>query len=149
MSQTHKLPVKGREVVFQLIKKGESNQEILEELKKQFGVSISSPYISQLRKTQTIHDMTFWNKDVENKIKEKLKIDSNILTLAREMTDQANKWFKVNKEKIPEYSAKEIAMVMSSFHKFFRSYQDMAGGTEKSETVHTNIMAMVEKAKEE
>ena len=146
MAQTHKLPIKGRETIFQLMKKGESNQEILEQLKKQFGVSISSTYISQLRKIQSIQDMTFFNKDVESKVKEKLKIDANILKLAREITEQANKWFKVNKDEIQNYSAKEIAMVMGSFHKFFKSYQEMAGGTERSETVHTNIMAMVKKA---
>ena len=146
MAKTHKLPVKGREVVFKLIKEGDSNKEILEKLVKQFGVSISSPYISQMRKTQTIHDMTFWNRDVESKVKEKLKIDANILKLAREITEQANKWFVINKDNIQNYSAKEIAMVMGSFHKFFKSYQEMAGGTERSETVHTNIMSMVNKA---
>ena len=145
----NKLPVKGKEAVFQLIKKGEKNQDIQEELKKKFGVAISSAYISQMRKTQSVQDMTFWNKDVATKIKEKLKIDANILKLAREMTDQANEWFKVNKEAIPKYSAKEIAMVMGSFHKFFKSYQDMAGGTVRNETVHTSIIDMVKKAEME
>ena len=148
MGQTHKLPVKGREVVFQLIKKGEQNQTILEELKKKFGVSVSSALISQMRKTQTIHDMTFFNKDVENKIKEKIKIDADMIKLARGIVGGGLEWFKVNKEAIPHYSAKEIAMVMGSFHKFFKSYQEMAGGTERSETVHTNIMTMVKKAEE-
>ena len=149
MAQTHKLPVKGREEVFQLIKKGEDNQSILEHLKKKFGVSISGAYISQLRKTQHVHDMTFWNRDVEAKIKQKLKIDADVLKLAGEIVGQANKWFKLNKEEIPNYNAKEIAMVMGAFHKFFKSYQEMAGGTERSETVHTNIMAMVKKAEME
>ena len=149
MPKTHKLPVKGREVVFQLIKKGDTNKEILEQLGKQFGVSISSAYISQMRKTQTIHDMTFFNRDVETKIKEKIKIDADMIKLAREIVGQGRKWFEVNKDEIQNYSAKEIAMVMGSFHKFFKSYQEMAGGTERNETVHTKILTMVKKAGEE
>ena len=141
-----KLPVKGREFVFQQFKQGESNQNILEQLKKKFGVQVSGAYISQLRQIQTIQDMTFMNKDVEKKVKEKIKIDANVLSIARGITDEADKWLRKNRDEIQNMSAKEISMVLTAFHKFFREYREMSGGTQRSETVHTKILALDKKA---
>lgn len=145
--ENKKMTLAGREYVFSQFKEGEkSNQPIMEGLKKKFGVSVSSSYITQLRKIQTTHDMTFMSRDVEKKIKEKIKIDANILEIARQFTDGAKEWLKANKENIPGFNPKEIAMVTSAFHKFFKSYQEMAGGTERKETSQTFLIELDKRA---
>lgn len=135
-----KLPITAKEIIFQKFKEGEkSNQKIVEVIKKKFGVSCSSAYISQLRKTRNIQELTYATKDVERKIKEKLKIDANMLEIAKEFTEIGRSWLKANKEESVNYSPKQIAMVMSAFHKLYKSFQESTGGIEKQESIETEI----------
>lgn len=139
----NKLTVVARDFVFQKFKEGEqSNQVILEGLKNQFGIAVSSSYISQMRCKAKIQDLTIYNDDVEKKIRKKMKIDVNVLEVAEDMTEVFKKWFKNNKEKIPNYSAKEIALLMGASHKFFREYKEMTGGTKREESIHSKIVSL-------
>ncbi len=144
---SYKLPIGGRQYVFQLLDKGEKNSDIIEKIKAKYGVEVSGAYISQLKSKKSISDLNVYSTDVEKKIKEKQKIDVNILEMAREMTDIFKNWLMKNKEYLEnKASPKEASMVASSFHKFFNSYKEMAGGTETRETVHTAIIQMAKKA---
>ena len=135
-----KLPITAKEEIFNKFKEGEtSNQKIVEIIKRKFGVSCSSAYISQLRKVRNIQDLTLATKDVERKMRQKIKIDANMLEIAREFTEIGKKWLIKNKDEAENYSPKEIAMVMTAFHKLYKSFQETSSGVERQEDVLTEI----------
>jgi len=145
-----KLPITAREEIFNQFKQGEhSNQKIVNVIKKKFGASCSSAYISQLRKTRNIQQLTLATRDVEKKIKEKLKIDANMLEIAREFTEIGKSWLIANREDTDSFSAKDIAMVMTAFHKLFKSFQETSGSVEKQEDIQTEIHLLDKQAEME
>ena len=136
--QTYKLKPTHKDYIFRLIEEGEkSNKKIVKKLQDEYGVSVSPPYISQLRQTKNIYNTNFFTKTMEAKMsKKKSKIHCDMLDVAANIVKQSKKWFEQNKDKIPNYSPKEIAMVMGQFHKFLKSYQEMMG-TPRTETTIT------------
>ena len=124
-----KLSIPAKDFVYKKIREGEgSNQAIVKKLHSDYNVSVSPERISQMRKLSWMQDLTLTTKDVEKKLKKKIKVDTNILEITRLGTDCIKKWIVTNEEKLSKCSVKEISMFSSSLHKFLKTYEDMTGG---------------------
>mgnify|MGYP000229833038 CR=1 FL=1 len=141
--QSYKLKPTHKDYIFRLIESGEkSNKTIVKKLQDEYGISVSAPYISQLRQTKNIYNTNFFTKSMQSKMnKKKTKIHYNMLNAASDIVKRLNEWLKKNGDNIQNYSPKEISMVMGQFHKFLKSYQEMMG-TPRTET--TTVTAVRE-----
>ena len=77
--QNYKLGIAERDEIIQLLKKNTPNKDIIGHLKKKYDIGITSGYISQIKQKLFFVELTSYNKQIEAKLRNKMKVDAYIL----------------------------------------------------------------------
>lgn len=127
--------------IINLINTGQNNGFILERIKEVYSVSLTSARISQIRKRLTIEQLSYYNKNLERKLKKKANISEDML-------DIIEKCYKLVKKCIADMkrieNVKELMVINNVVITIHRMYSDIVGDMDKRSTIDYNIKKALE-----
>lgn len=133
----YKLGIAQRNTIIQLIKENKANKEIVEHIKDHYGIEITSGYISQIRQKAFFFELSSYNKDIERKLRSKMKIDNYLLHITEKGYYLLDNFIKNIQNK--ELSAREAFLISGMVNQAHKIYMELNKNTENRDTVSYNI----------
>ncbi|MFH1978276.1 MAG: hypothetical protein ABIJ92_03045 [Candidatus Aenigmatarchaeota archaeon] len=135
--KNYKLGITQRNTIIQLLKENKTNKEVIEAVNQRYNIEITSGYISQIRKKLFFFELSSYNKDVERKIRSKLKMDVHMLNILEKGYNMLDEY--MGTLDFRKLTVKDVSLISGILSQTHRIYMDLNKNTENKNMIDYNI----------
>ena len=116
----YKLGVTQRQDIHSMMRKEHTLKDIVDHVKKKYDISITEGYLSQMKQRLFISELTVYNKDVERKLRKKIKIDRDLLSICSKGYEILHRYLlTVDTDKLTVREVQTIGNIVLNAHRIY------------------------------
>ena len=133
----YKLGITPKNEIINLLKKKVSHKEIIEIIRTKYNIEISQSLLSQMNQKLFFLELASYNKQVEAKLRSKIKVDAHLLHIVENGYEILQKYLAEKKKN--SISTKEAYLIGNIVNQAHKIYMDLNKDIDNKQTVGYNV----------